>query len=338
MSLPKHEISTELFQPAQVRKENKEVIARPSISFWKDAWIRLRKNKAAVTGLIIIVFIALMAFIGPQMSKYGFNDQDLMRVNLPPKVQGLENISFLGLDGVDIRGMDQYKLKQQKDYFWFGTDALGRDQWTRIWEGTQVSLLIAFVAAILDLLIGITYGGISAFYGGKTDNYMQRFIEILIGIPNLVIIILLILILKPGITSIIIAMAISGWTGMARIVRAQILKLKGQEFVLASRTLGAGDKRLVSKHLIPNVLGPIIITTTFTIPTAIFFEAFLSFIGLGLRPPTASLGSLVNEGFRSLQIFPHLMLIPSIIISLLMISFNMLGDGLRDALDPKMRK
>src|SRR5699024_1683806 len=175
-------------------------------------------------------------------------------------------------------------------------------------------------------------------YGGRVDNFMQRIIEVLIGIPNLILIILLILILQPGIVSITIAMVITGWVNMARIIRGQVLKLKGQEFVLASRTLGAKDGRLIWKHLIPNSLGPIIITTMFTIPTAIFTEAFLSFIGLGLQPPIASLGTIVNGGFDLIRIYPHMLMFSSIIISLIMISFNILGDGLRDAFDPKMRR
>ena len=244
----------------------------------------------------------------------------------------------MNLNGTDINGVDIYEAENIEEYYWFGTDNLGRDVWTRIWEGTRISLYIAFLAAFLDLLIGVTYGSISAYYGGRVDNVMQRIIEVLIGVPNLIVIILLILILQPGIMSITLAMVITGWVNMARIIRGQVLKLKGQEFVLAARTLGAGDSRLIWRHLIPNSMGPIIITTMFTIPTAIFTEAFLSFIGLGLQPPIASLGTIVNDGFELIQIYPHMLMFSSIIISLIMISFNLLGDGLRDAFDPKMRK
>ncbi len=167
---------------------------------------------------------------------------------------------------------------------------------------------------------------------------MQRIIEVLVGIPNLIVVILFILVFEPGIISITMAMVITGWVTMARIVRGQILKLKNMEYVLAARTLGASDARIIGKHLLPNVIGPIIITTMFTIPSAIFTEAFLSFIGLGIRPPEASLGSLVNDGYKSIQTYPHLMMIPAFVISLLILSFNLLADGLRDALDPKMRK
>lgn len=332
-------LTPDMFELAQHSlQEEGEKIFRPSLTFWQDAWMRLRKNKGAITGLAVILLIILLAIIGPYFNEYGFDDQDVMRASLPPKVPILENIGFLGLNGIDIRGVDQYEAKNVEGYFWLGTDTLGRDQWTRVWEGTRVSLYIAFLAATIDLIVGVIYGGISAFYGGRIDNYMQRIIEILVGIPNLIIIIIFILILDPGIMSITLALVITGWVGMARIVRGQILKLKGQEFVLASRTLGASDRRLIGKHLIPNTMGAIIVTTMFTIPSAIFFEAFLSFIGLGIRPPIASLGSLVDAGFKSLEIYPHLMIFPAIVISLIMISFNLLGDGLRDALDPRMRR
>lgn len=232
-----------------------------------------------------------------------------------------------------------YEAKDMKDtYFWFGSDALGRDQWTRLWEGTRVSLIIAFVAAVLDLVIGVSYGGISAFYGGRVDNVMQRIAEILVGIPNLVIILLMMLVLQPGIISIVIALSITGWIGMSRIVRGEVLKLKNQEFVLASRTLGTSNGTIIRKHLVPNISGIIIINTMFSVPGAIFFEAFLSFIGLGIVPPDASLGSLIDLGFDNLRLYPYMLVFPAIVISVLMIAFNIVGDGLRDAFDPKMHK
>lgn len=337
MSEQNQHFTPEMFEPANSESfGDKEKISRPSLTFWKDAWLRLKKNKGAIFGLFAILTIIFMAFAGPYFNSYGFDDQDIARTNLPPRIPVVENLGIF--NGVDIRGVDQYEAKNVEEYFWLGTDSLGRDQWTRIWEGTQVSLYIAFLAACIDLLFGVMYGGISAFYGGKVDTVMQRIIEILIGIPNLILIILLILVLDPGILSITLALVITGWVGMSRMVRGQILKLKNQEFVLASRTLGASDRRLIGKHLIPNALGAIIVTTMFTIPSAIFFEAFLSFIGLGIRPPVASLGSLVDNGFKSLEIYPHLMIFPALVISLIMISFNLLGDGLRDAFDPKMRR
>jgi oligopeptide transport system permease protein len=329
------EINDDLFVFAKLDNDINKEIARPHISFWQEAWRRLRKNKGAVIGLIAIALMIIMALLGPLLNTHSYKEQNLARSNMPPFVAGLE---WLGLNGEDAKGINQYEKRGITEHFWFGTDEFGRDLWTRVWKGTQISLFIAFMAALLDLTIGVIYGSISAFYGGRIDNIMQRLIEILMGIPNLIIIILFILIMKPGITSIILAMIVTGWVGMARVVRGQIMQLKGQEFILASRALGASDRNLIWQHLIPNSLGPIIITLMFTIPTAIFFEAFLSFIGLGLQPPLASLGVIIEDGYKSMSIFAYKMVFPAIVISLIIIGFNLLADGLRDALDPKMRK
>jgi oligopeptide transport system permease protein len=331
-------LSDELFVPVERREEQIEKIERPSLNYWQDAWGRLKENKGAIVGLILIILISVMAIIGPSMSGHTYKEQNVENAKLPPKIPVLEKISWLPFNGKDQDGFDMYKAKNVKEYYWFGTDELGRDLWTRTWYGTRISIYIGILAAAIDLLIGVLYGGISGFYGGKVDDIMQRITEVLMGIPQLIIVILFILVIQPGIMSITLAMVITGWVNMARIVRGQILKLKNQEFVLASRTLGASNARLIRKHLIPNIVGQIIITTMFTVPNAIFTEAFLSFIGLGIRPPEASLGSLVNDGFKSLQTNPYLLIIPSVIISLLILSFNLLADGLRDALDPKMRK
>ncbi|UOQ92834.1 ABC transporter permease [Halobacillus shinanisalinarum] len=373
-----HKPNKDLFVPVDLKNNESEKITRPALSFWKDSFIRLRKNAGAMVGLVVLILLGLLAIFGPYLNDFGQYDQDLSVAKMPPKIDGL---GWLGFDGTlssvqsaetveeaqekalmrysnqeeyiqttiindgsngqpaEVEAeYDVYAAKDQQTNYWFGTDGLGRDLWSRTWHGTRVSLFIAFVATAIDMLIGVAYGGISAYYGGRVDNYMQRVIEILIGIPNLVIVILMILILDPGITSIIIALALTAWISMARIVRGQILKLKNQEFVLASRTLGAPDNRILRKHLIPNVLGLIVINTMFTIPSAIFFEAFLSFIGLGLPTPMASLGTLVNDGFASLQIYPHILVFPAVVISLIMIGFNVLADGLRDAFDPKMRE
>lgn len=332
-------IPTDLFQPAELDLTNAEKISRPSDSFWKDARRRFLKNKGAMLGFTILGFLLIFVVFGPMMSGHKYDDQDLKRAKLPPKIGVLENVKFLPFDGVDQYGIDQYEKKKVTENFWFGTDDLGRDIFTRTWAGARVSILIGLLAATIDMLIGVTFGGISGFYGGRVDTIMQRFAEILMGIPYLIVVILFILIFKnPGILSIALAMVITGWVSMSRIVRGQMLKLKNQEFVLASRTLGATNASLIGKHLIPNIMGPIIVMMMFTIPSAIFAEAFLSFIGLGIAPPKASLGSLVSDGFKSLQTFPHMMIIPAIVISLLILSFNLIADGLRDALDPKMSK
>jgi len=326
------------FERIELDASHAERIAKPSLSFWQDAWLRIRKNKAAIVSMFILAFIIIMAFVGPMISPHDAETQTITHANLPPKVPGIEKLGIM--DGVGTlagKEVDLYEMKKVDTYYWFGTDGLGRDMFSRVWEGTQISLLIAFVAAIIDMVIGVAYGGISGYYGGRADDIMQRIVEILYGIPTLVIVILMLSFMDPGITAIIIAITITGWIGMSRIVRGQVLKFKNQEFVLASRTLGASNGRIISKHILPNILGIIIINTMFTIPTAIFFEAFLSFIGLGLQPPNASLGTLINDGYKLVQFQPHILLFPSIIISLLMIAFNLLGDGLRDALDPKMK-
>ncbi|MCM3610606.1 ABC transporter permease [Planococcus sp. MERTA32b] len=315
-----------------------ERISKPSVSFWQDAWRRLRKNKGAIFSLILFGLIVLMALLGPIISPYSPNAQTITHANLPPKIPVIENLGIF--DGVGTLGgkeVDLYEMKNVDQNYWFGTDGLGRDMFSRVWKGTQVSLFIAFAAAAIDMLIGVIYGGISGYFGGRVDDIMQRIVEILTGIPNLVVVILFIMIMDPGILAIIIALTITGWTGMSRVVRGQVLKYKTQEFVLAARTLGASDGRIIRKHLMPNVLAVIIINTMFTIPSAIFFEAFLSFIGLGLQAPDASLGTLINDGYKLIQYQPHILAIPAFVLSLIMIAFNLIGDGLRDALDPKMK-
>lgn len=284
-------------------------IVRPSLNYWQDAWRRLKKNKLAMTGLIILVTLSIMAIFMPFFSSYQYDIQNLKGVNLRPNGD-----------------------------HWFGTDDFGRDIWVRVWWGTRISLFIGIVAAVIDLVMGILYGGISAYYGGRVDNIMQRFAEIIYSVPYLIIAILLIMVMGAGVSSIIIAYALTGWVPMSRLVRGQLLALKEQEFVMAARSLGARPWRIIMRHLIPNALGIIIVQITFVVPGAIFFEAFLSFIGLGVKVPLASLGTLMNDGAASMRLHPHRLLFPTIVFSMILLSFNMLGDGLRDALDPKMRK
>ncbi|MGM0379963.1 MAG: ABC transporter permease [Bacillota bacterium] len=234
--------------------------------------------------------------------------------------------------------IDQYKHNGIEDkYFWFGTDTLGRDQWTRTWKGTRVSLLMGFASAAVCMLIGIAYGSIAGYFGGRLDNVMMRFAEVVGGVPYLVIVTLLMLIFDPGIYSILLALVLRSWIGMARIVRSQILKLKNQEFILAAKTLGTSDLKIIFKHCYPNIIGQVMIMLTFIIPGAIFSEAFLAFIGFGLPAPMASLGVLITDGRKVFLTKPYLMIIPSIVISILMLSLNIFANGLRDALDPKMR-
>lgn len=303
------EYPDEMFEIVGRKEEQSEKIEKPILSNWQDGWLRLKQNRAAMFSLIVLLLIVVLAFVGPYFNEYSYQQTDYDKVYSEP-------------DG---------------DH-WLGTDKFGRDQWTRLWDGTRISLYIAVLAALLDILIGITYGAMSAWKGGKVDNIMQRIIEILVGVPHLIVVILLIMIMKPGILTIMLAMVITGWVNMARLVRGQVFKLKTQEYVLAARALGANNTRIIAGHMLPNTLGIIIINMMFTIPSAIFTEAFLSFIGLGLQEPLASLGVLINDGFQSMRNQFYLLAYPSIVIVALMVCFNMLADGLRDALDPRMRK
>lgn len=318
--------------------EKEPEMQRESKNFWQDAWAQLKRNKLAVVGMIGLIIIILLALIGPLLSSHDYAEQDVERRNLPAKIPVLDQIPFLPFDGEGAQGVDAYKEAGVKENFWFGTDQLGRDLWSRTWQGAQVSLFIGVVAALLDIFIGVVYGAISGFFGGRIDNVMQRIIEVVASIPTLIVVILFVLIFEPSIWTIILAMAITGWIGMSRVVRGEFLKLKNQEFVLASKTLGASKIKLIFKHILPNTLGVIVVTSMFTVPNAIFFEAFLSFIGIGVPAPRTSLGSLVNEGRAMLLVHPHELFIPALVLSLLILFFYLFSDGLRDAFDPKMRR
>lgn len=302
-------IKDSMFVKAEVAADEKEHIAAPASSMIADAWARLRKNKAAVVSLGILIVIILLAIFAPVFSKYDFAFTDYSNVYSTPTKGHI-----------------------------FGCDQFGRDLWTRVWMGTRISLMIALVAAVLDLVVGVLYGAVSALLGGRVDALMQRIIEILVGIPSLIIVILFLMAFPAGVGTIIAALSITGWVNMARLVRAEILKLKNQEFVMASHVLGSNNFYIIMKDLIPNTVGIIVIQVMFTIPSAIFTEAFLSFIGIGLAEPQASLGVLINGGYQVLQNYPHVLICPAIVIVLIMVCFSILGDGLRDALDPQMRK
>jgi oligopeptide transport system permease protein len=301
------QVNLELFKPAVYNQAAD--ITRPSITYWQDAWMRLQKNKMAMAGLYIVVFVILIAAIGPVLSQASYSDQDLSQANQSPSIE-----------------------------HWFGTDNLGRDLFIRVLYGARISMSIGIVASLLNFTVGVLYGGIAGFSGGKVDRYMMNIVDVLYSIPVLLYVILLMVVLKPGLTNIFIALGISYWLQMARIVRGQILGLKEQEYVLAARTIGASNWRILLRHLIPNTMGPIIITMTLAIPTAIFTEAFLSFIGLGVSAPMASWGVLASEGITSLRSYPFQLFFPAMAISVTMLAFNFLGDGLRDALDPRMRR
>jgi oligopeptide transport system permease protein len=307
----------ELFRPIAEKTVQTEIV-RPSITYWQDAWRRLKQNPVAIVSLIFIILLILFAIIGPYFSAYSYSDQDFDRRNQGPSSEHL-----------------------------FGTDSLGRDQLVRVMHGARISLAVGFVASLTTFFIGVIYGGISGYIGGKVDNIMMRIVDILYSIPFLLWVIMLMVLFREifpatgggaGLYSIFIALGLVFWLPMARIVRGQILSLKEQEFALAALTIGASRWKILFRHLIPNAMGPIIVTATLSIPEAIFTEAFLSFIGLGVSAPRASWGMLASDALTSLRSFPHLLLFPALAICLTLLAFNFLGDGLRDALDPRMRR
>ncbi len=308
MALPR-----DLFRPLKKQELQVELV-RPSTTYWQDAWRRLKTNPVAMGSLVLIILILLLAVFGPMVSPYTYSDQDFSR-----------------------------KFQKPSAEHWFGTDGLGRDLYTRVLHGARISLSIGFVAAMVALL-GVFYGGISGFAGGWVDNVMMRVVDIMYSIPFLLWVIMMMVYLKEilpenaGLIAMYIALALVYWLDMARIVRGQILALKEQEFVMAAHTIGAPRARILLRHLIPNSMGTVIVTATLAIPEAIFTEAFLSFIGLGVSAPRASWGMLASDALVSLKSHPHLLFFPAAAICITLLAFNFLGDGLRDALDPKMRK
>lgn len=301
-------LDSKLFNTVGKNTSQMEAISRPNLTYWKDAWRRIKQNKAAFFGLIIIAIYVFLAVFGPMMNNYDYTAVNSSKMN-----------QFISSD------------------HWFGTDELGRDLWTRVWRGARVSLTIGFLSTILNTIIGGLVGGISGYYGGNLDLFLMRFIDILYGIPYLIVSILVMVVLGPGMASLIIAMVIVGWIGTARFVRGEVLRIKEQDFVAAAKVLGVSDIEVIIKHIIPNVMGLIITNLTMAVPRAIFNEAFLSYIGLGISPPECSWGILAKSGIKMLRIYPYQLFIPSFFICTTMLALNLLGDGMRDALDPRLR-
>lgn len=285
-----------------------DALPNKELSYWKDAWGRLCLNRPGIFGLMMLIILILSAIIFPLISPHTYYETHLDLKNQAPS----EN-------------------------FWFGTDELGRDLFTRIWWGARISLFIGITAAIIDMIIGVFYGAFAGMMGGKTEEFMMRLTDILHSLPYLLIVILLMIILQPGVTTIIIALTITGWINMARIVRGQILQIKQNDFVTAARMLGANNLRILIHHLIPNCIGSIITTMTLTIPAAIFAEAFLSFLGLGVQAPISSWGTMASDGLSALRYYPWRLFFPATFIGITMLSFNLLGDAIRDAFDPRLR-
>ncbi|MDF2883172.1 MAG: oligopeptide/dipeptide transporter, permease protein [Clostridiaceae bacterium] len=304
------ELSKEKFKIIGCENANADEILRPNITYFQDAWRRLKQNKVAIASLIILVIIIFMTIFGPYMVPFLQESIDQNSINVKPNLVHL-----------------------------FGTDQMGRDLFARSWYGGRVSIIIGVVGTLIEVTVGVIYGGISGYFGGFVDDIMMRIVEILISIPYLIIVILISLILgNGGIFSLIIAMTITGWCGMARLIRGQILQIREQEYVLAAQALGADSSRIIAKHLIPNTIGVMIVAITLDVPSFIFGEAFLSFIGLGVQSPNTSWGALAAGAQQNLMFYPYQLFAPSLLISLTMLSFNLLGDGLRDALDPRLRQ
>ena len=297
------------FTPLSPDELTGEEMARPETTYFKDVWRNLKKRKTAIASLIVLGLLVVMVLVGPMMNEYNYYSNDYSAANQPPSPA-----------------------------HWFGTDTLGRDLWTRVWVGGRVSLLIAILATIIPYAIGMMIGGISGYFGGKVDMFIMRLIDVLMGIPSLIYDILLIMVLGSGsISTLVLAFTITGWLGSARTTRGLVLQLKEREFVMASTTLGASPMRIILRHLLPNTLGIIVVGMTMTIPSVIFAEAFLSFIGLGITPPNPSWGQLIKEASEVFKQYPYRFIIPCIFVGLTMLCFNLLGDGLRDALDPRLR-
>lgn len=303
-------VSDELFVPMNKDSLSAEAIVRPQLTYWQEAWLRLRSNKLALVGLVVILLLGAMAVFAPMISSHDYAKQSIISKNKPPSANN-----------------------------WFGTDDFGRDVFTRVWYGARISLFVGLMAALIDFFIGVIYGGISGYMGGRVDNIMMRFVDLLYGLPYLLIVILLMVVMGSGLLTIIVALSATGWIGMARTVRGQVLQMKNSEYVLAAKTMGAKPFYIIRKHLLPNTVGIIIVYVTLSVPTAIFAEAFLSFLGLGVQAPMASWGVMANDGLSTILSGQWWRLFfPAFFISLTMLAFNVLGDGLRDAFDPKARR
>jgi len=297
-----------LFEPLGVTDVRMESDPLPTASYWQDAFKRFKANRLAMAGLWVLIVLLSLSVIAPFLTRYSYYETHL----------GLNNASPCKA-------------------FWFGTDELGRDLFTRIWWGARISLFVGITASCVDLVIGVLYGSIAGLCGGKVDELMMRVADILHSIPYLLVVILLMVVIGSGMKSIILALTITGWISMARMVRGQILQLGQLDFITAAKAVGASRRRILFRHLLPNALGPIIVTLTLTIPTAIFAEAFLSFLGLGVQAPIASWGAMANDGLPAVRYYPWRLFFPAGFISLTMLSFNLLGDGLREAFDPRLK-
>jgi oligopeptide transport system permease protein len=286
----------------------------------------MKGNRVAFFSLILIVLYIILALVGPYMNEFDYTSTNVDKMNY----------FVTSPEFKDMTLMESIKEMFSTGH-WFGTDEIGRDLWTRVWMGARVSLSIGFIATIINTIVGSMVGGISGYYGGRIDSIIMRVVDVLYGIPYMIVAILIMVVLGAGVTSLILALVMVGWIGSARFVRGEVLKLKEQEFVEAAKVLGVKDRTIIAKHIIPNIMGLIITNLTMAVPRAIFAEAFLSYIGLGIAPPGCSWGVLAKAGVKLMRIYPYQLFIPAFFISTTMLALNLIGDGMRDALDPKLR-
>lgn len=390
------------FEAATTQEKESFIQDRKSVSYWKDAWRRLRHNKVAMVAMVIVILIGLFAFVGPMLVPYGYDEQIRGANNLHPWHYSLEDRAAQDPDaaveaaraeaeaaGKEFTKLDEARLRAQiksgggeelKPHLFgytdeelqrkangefvfphvFGCDMHGRDIMVRTMIGARVSMIVGICCALIVLVIGAIYGSISGYFGGKVDAIMQRIVEIIYSVPEVLIILLLgatlkpiledfqnsgdgplqelVTVLGPNLISIFIAFGLLYWVTMSRIIRGQILQLKQQEYVTAARALGAKGGRIIKRHLLPNCVGQIVTTTFLQIPSAIFTESFLSFLGMGVSAPMTSLGSMCSDGLSGLQTYPYRLFIPAAILSVMILCLNLFGDGLRDALDPRLKK
>jgi len=320
-------------------------VRRRTANLWVDALYRLTRNKAAILGGTLVILLVMTAIFAAQIAPFSYSEQDRHQTDAVPAWI----VSLFPMTRPYAKLSEQFPV---------GADYVGRDLLTRLVYGAQISLSVAFVGPIIALLVGTVYGLISGFFAGRTDNLMMRFVDIMYAFPTMLLIILMMAFFRSafaesepgsfaylmnaldrrfgGMLFIFIGIGITAWMGTARLARGQVLSLREQEFTLAARAMGAGNGRIIFRHLLPNVLGPLVITVTLAIPGYIGTEAFLSFIGLGVNPPTPSWGSMISDGAQAIRTYPHQAILPALALSITMFAFNFLGDGLRDALDPRL--
>ncbi len=349
MSENKNPLSMQLdvsdFLPATEEEKQELVVMRESVSFWKDGLKRLKRNPVAMVSFVIIILVLIFAFICPGIYPYTYEQQ----------MRGSENLKFM-----QYSEKEQERIDAGEKVFphILGTDKLGRDTMCRVMMGSRISLLVGIIASAIILLIGSTYGAVAGYFGGTVDLIMMRIVDIIYTVPEMLVIILLQVTLKyplqrladtvaafawinkigVGLVCIFIVFSLLYWVGMARIVRSQILTLKEQEYVTAAKAMGAKHGRIIKRHLLTNCIGTLIVTTTLQIPSSIFVESFLSFIGLGVAAPMPSLGSMASDAIDGIRSYPERLFVPAFMISIIILSFNLFGDGLRDAFDPKLKK